>query len=192
MGLIEAAPWTDIILPEPIVAWRSWTLHRSADGPRLRPIGDSNRVWPIRERASAICPRRIHDAPGFDCRCGLHATRSPDLLRRARNPAVVGTVALWGRIVEHEHGYRAAFAYPQRLRLVCYLCIWQWGIDGSPADLVTRLRRNRLVPLCLDHVELSNRYGYGTPNLVPAQDVESTLLSDYAVDLLRTNVAAAA
>ena len=26
--------------------------------------------------------------------------------------AAVGLVALWGRVIEHEHGYRAQFAYP--------------------------------------------------------------------------------
>lgn len=32
--------------------------------------------------------------------------------------SVVGTVGLWGRVIEHEHGYRAALAYPLALRLV--------------------------------------------------------------------------
>lgn len=194
MSVLEAGLGCGTTLTEPIIAWRAWTLHEGRHGhePLLRPIGRSDRVWPVGTPASATCPRRLHVAPDFDCRCGLHATRTPDLLRRARDPAVVGTVALWGRIVEHDHGYRAAFAYPQRLRLICYLCFWQWGIDGSSADLVTRRRRRRLVPLCLDHVELSNRYGYRTPNLVPADEVEGALLSNYAVDVLRTNLAAAA
>lgn len=194
MSVLETAVGGGALLAEPILAWRAWTLNegRRGCGPLLQPIADSNRSWPVREPARAACPRRIHLAPAFDCTCGLHATRGPDLLRRARDPAVVGTVALWGRIVEHDHGYRAAFAYPQRLRLICHLCFWQWGVDGAPADLVTRRRRGRLVPLCLDHVELSNRYGYRTPHLVPADEVEQALLSNYAVDVLRTNPAAAA
>ena len=49
-----------------------------------------------------------------------------DHLRRTRCPAVLGRVALWGRVIEHEHGYRARFAYPQRLRLICQFCFWQW------------------------------------------------------------------
>jgi hypothetical protein len=194
VSVVEASLQRESVITEPILAWRAWTLHvgRGQSGPLLRPIGDSRRTWPAREPASASCPRRTHDAPGFSCTCGLHATRTPDLLRRARDPAVVGSVALWGRIVEHVHGYRAALAYPQRLRLICYLCFWQWGIDEAAADLVTCLRRGRLVPLCLDHVELSNRYGYPTPSLVPASEVEGALLSNYAVDVLRTNIAAVA
>ena len=30
-------------------------------------------------------------------------------------PGVLGRVALWGRVIEHECGYRARFAYPQRI-----------------------------------------------------------------------------
>ena len=26
-----------------------------------------------------------------------------------------GKVALWGRVIEHEHGYRAQYAYPQSI-----------------------------------------------------------------------------
>ena len=194
MSLIEAGTRLDAMLTEPIIAWRAWTMQQGLRdrGPLLRPIGDSGRVWPARAPASATCARHTHVSPGFDCTCGLHATRTPDLLRRARDPSVVGTVALWGRIVEHDRGYRAAYAYPQRLRLVCHLCFWLRGINGSAADLVTRRRRGRLVPLCLDHVELCNRYGYATPHLVPAEEVESALLSNYAVEVLRTGLAAAA
>jgi len=97
----------------------------------------------------------------------------------------VGTVALWGRVVEHELGYRGQFAYPQRLMLVCYLCFWQWGPGRSDPEEVVGLRGGRLVPLCVEHVELSRRYGYPSRRLTRADEVEVTLLSTYAVDVLR-------
>jgi hypothetical protein len=118
----------------------------------------------------------------MDCTCGLHATHDPDPLRRARDPAVVGTTALWGRVVEHEHGYRGEFAYPQRLRLVCHLCFWRKGTNGDRCTVVVRLRGGRLVPLCAEHLELSRRYGYPMPRLLPARDVEQALRSTYGVD----------
>jgi hypothetical protein len=31
---------------------------------------------------------------------------------------VIGRTALWGRVIEHEHGYRAEYAYPQVLYVV--------------------------------------------------------------------------
>jgi len=48
---------------------------------------------------------------------------------------VIGTVALWGGVIEHELGYRAEFGYPQRLRLICPECF--------SADAVGALRPSR-------------------------------------------------
>jgi hypothetical protein len=99
---------------------------------------------------------------------------------------VLGTVALWGRIVEHEHGFRAALAYPQRLRLLCYLCFTLWGSNGpGDCEVVGRHRGGRMVPLCGPHLELSRRYGYHLPTILSARTIESELLATYAVDLLR-------
>ncbi len=94
-------------------------------------------------------------------------------------------MALWGRAVEHDAGWRAALAYPQRLRLVCYLCFSLWGTHApSGCSVVVRHRGGRMVPLCEPHLELSARSGYPIPRVLAAADVESHLLSTYAVDLL--------
>lgn len=99
---------------------------------------------------------------------------------------MLGTVALWGRIVEHEHGFRAALAYPQRLRLLCYLCFTLWGRNGpGDCEVVVRHRGGRMVPLCEPHLELSRRYGYRVPGILSAHAIESELLATYAVDPLR-------
>ena len=174
---------------EPIRAWRTWTLVGSRDGARVRltPIAGDGKPWPPRRPAIASCTRdRRHVRPELDCTCGLHAVTDPDELRRARVPAVLGTVALWGRIVEHERGFRSSLAYPQRLRLVCYLCFALWG-RRAPGDaaFVVRHRRGRMVPLCEPHLELSRRYGYPIPAILSAPAVESALLDTYAVDPLR-------
>lgn len=175
-------------LSEPIMGWRVWTLHTNLrhNEIRMRPIAGNGAPWPPIEPARASCTRRRwHRVPELACTCGLHATRDAGLLHRARNPAVVGTVALWGRVVEHELGYRGQFAYPQRLMLVCYLCFWQWGPGRSAPKEVVGLRGGRLVPLCEEHVELSRRYGYPSRRLAGADEVEGALLSTYAVDVLR-------
>ncbi len=99
---------------------------------------------------------------------------------------MLGTVALWGRIIEHEHGFRAALAYPQRLRLLCYLCFTLWGRNGpGDCDVVVRHRGGRMVPLCEPHLELSRRYAYRVPRILSAREIESELLATYAVDPLR-------
>jgi hypothetical protein len=180
-------------LAEPIHAWRTWTLVGSRDGSwvRLAPIAGDGRPWPPRRPAEASCTRhRSHVRPELECTCGLHAVESPDELRRTRDPAVLGTVALWGRIVEHEHGFRAALAYPQRLRLLCYLCFTLWGRNGpGDCEVVVRhrggRRGGRMVPLCGPHLELSRRYGYRVPRILSAPAIESELLATYAVDPLR-------
>lgn len=175
-------------LAEPLHAWRTWTLvgSRDASEVRLAPIAGDGRPWPPRQPAIASCTRhRSHAGPELDCTCGLHAVSSPDDLRRARDPAVLGTVALWGRVVEHERGFRASFAYPQRLRLVCYLCFSLWGLRApGDCEVVVRHRVGRMVPLCGPHLELSRRYGYRVPRILPAGQVRSTLLATYTVDLL--------
>ena len=43
-----------------------------------------------------------------------------------------------------------------------------------------------MVPLCEPHLELSRRHEYRIRRTLPAALVESTLLSTYAVDPLRT------
>ena len=177
-------------LAEPLIAWRVWTLAGSRDGHdvRLLPIAGDGKPWPPRRPAGATCARhRAHEVPDLGCACGLHAVPGPDALRRTKDPAVLGTVALWGRAVEHEAGWRAAFGYPQRLRLVCYLCFSLWGTHfPSGCRVVVRHRGGRMVPLCEPHLDLSRRYGYRIPRSLPAEAVESSLLSTYAVDLLRT------
>lgn len=185
--LVPPGPET---LTEPVLAWRTWTLNGSPDGAevRLLPLFGDGRPWPVRGPARASCVRRgRHRVPGLECTCGLYATHGLDALRHSRDPAVLGTVALWGRIVEHATGFRAEYAYPQRLRLVCFVCFWREGPDHrAVCETVTRRRGGRLVPLCGPDLELCRRYGYPTRRLLPASEVEQRLLSAYAVDVLRT------
>lgn len=183
---IDTAP---ALLVDPLNAWRTWTLAGSRDGcdVRLRPIAGDGRPWPAGRPATATCIRyRSHRVPELACSCGLHAMEDPDLLRKTRDPAVLGSVALWGHVIEHTYGYRAELGYPQRLRLVCYLCFCLWGTRSpSACAVVVRHRGGRMVPLCEPHLELSRRYGYPTPRMLDAHTVEQALLDVYAVDLLR-------
>jgi hypothetical protein len=174
------------LVAEPLVAWRAWTLSGGRrSGYLLRPIAGRANPWPRRRPARASCwwPQ-FHDAPDERCRCGLHAVTEERLLRWTRSPAVIGTVALWGRVVEHDLGYRAEFGYPQRLRLVCHVCIWRYGLHQAECDVVARMERGRLVPLCGDHFELSLRCGLRFRSVVPAQEIHAALLGEYAVDPL--------
>jgi hypothetical protein len=173
---------------EPFLAWRTWALAGSRDGAevRLMPIVGGTHPWPARvpNRASCALRRRHGEVPEVHCSCGLYGTDRDEVLRRTRSPAVLGRVALWGRIVEHTLGYRAEYAYPQRLRLVCFVCFWRRGTNAEACDAVIRRRGGRLVPLCAPDVELAERYGYPVRDRLPAREVEQALLSAYAVDRL--------
>ncbi len=97
---------------------------------------------------------------------------------------MLGRVALWGRVIEHELGYRARFGYPQRLRLICQFCFWQKGPLGGAPTVVGSYRRDELVPLCPTHLEFAHANGMRPRRLLPAELVDQRLRQAYAVDPL--------
>ena len=114
---------------------------------------------PARSSRRRAARSRWHEAPDPDCTCGLHGTHGLEVLRKTRCPAVLGRVALWGRVIEHEHGYRARFAYPQRLRLLCQFCFWKSGVRRPAPEHVGWFPRDELMPLCEDHLAVAERHG---------------------------------
>jgi hypothetical protein len=116
-------------------------FNREAWLPR-RPLEASCRRW------GPSSFRRHGSAPQSSCSCGVYAhaeiesllpmwfVTAPGFLPCAgphENPAdsmrVIGEVSLWGRIIVHEDGYRAQYAYPRRL----------WVEKDSPESLVLAL-----------------------------------------------------
>jgi hypothetical protein len=172
---------------EPIVAWRAWALTGHRDGTELllRPVAKRARTWRPREVVEASCrTSRWHEAPDPACTCGLHGTHGLEVLRKTKCPAVLGRVALWGRVVEHEHGYRAQFAYPQRLRLICQFCFWMTGARRAAPAHVGWFPRDVLMPMCDDHLAVARRNEVSPRVLLPADEVAQHLRDTYAVDAL--------
>ena len=102
-------------------------------------------------------------------------------------PAVsaVGTVALWGRVIEHERGWRAEFAYPDRLTLVCVVCLQEGSGAGEPAFVVAEPVASGPYPavaVCRDHA--ASVTAEGSRVISPAAVIRSALLDRYAVDLM--------
>ena len=169
---------------EPVEAWRAWQLALDRSGPSLIPIG-KGRAWPRRSAAAARCwKQRSHQAPAIACTCGLYATRDATLLRHARSPAVVGTVALWGRVVEHALGWRGELAYPQRLALACHVCLFQRGVACAQPSVVVAHRGGALVPVCDDHLRVTFECGSDRCEVLPAEGILSELVEGYAIDPL--------
>lgn len=119
----------------PIIGYRIWCW--SPGLKRLLSLGGSEK-WTPGQAMEALCrdPQYIlapqHDTPVFDCECGIYAAKSIeelnragytipsflfDRMSRATLPCVRGEVWLWGRVVEHEHGYRAQYAYPKSVEI---------------------------------------------------------------------------
>jgi hypothetical protein len=128
---------------EPIIAWRAWLVIAEEEEIRLSSVVYKT-AWPPRHGLEAECHRRVfslpriwqrkpsgHSAPSGKCRCRIYGVKETDhaasyvanalwrdeplrwpLLHRA-----IGSVALWGAVVECEDGWRASRAYPQRIYL---------------------------------------------------------------------------
>src|SRR5690348_794831 len=120
-----------ILFPDyisPVIAWRVWQVAKGG-------IASLNgQPWLPGEALAASCaapalvgpllrgayPRHGADeVPALKCSCGVYAARSVGFLRRMEYAryGIKGEVYLWGKVVEHENGWRAQFAYPKSLLL---------------------------------------------------------------------------
>ena len=134
---------------EPVVGWRLWNTSDSGGTPCLTSVYFPV-VWPVHEPLEAVCVRpqvrfpfrrsknRPHASPAERCQCGIYALageRFGETLQEFVHRAsylVLGTVSLWGTVHEHEHGWRAARGYPERL------IVWQRVEHCPEADRVAR------------------------------------------------------
>lgn len=126
----RAPPWFELpeafesdgpLYPSALTAWRSWRVVQ-LDGARYLTSTVAHDVWEPGRRLTATCRGRDDVAPGerppgapcADHGCGIYARkhRLPATYVTTGPRAAVGLVALWGRVIEHEHGYRAQFGYP--------------------------------------------------------------------------------
>jgi hypothetical protein len=108
-------------------------------------------VWPAGEPLRAECVTRPlrrwvlrrfggepHPAPTERCSCGIYALAGKafrDMVWDLGQCPVVGRVSLWGEVHEHEHGWRASFAYPE------YLYVARRANARGARRLVEGLRR---------------------------------------------------
>lgn len=118
---------------EPLLAWRLWAIEDVGGSVRLRSLYQRC-VWPAGVPLAAHCHaqrfrlwhRSPHEVPVDTCSCGIYAVAAERIHRLWRDPElppgfpiVIGTVALWGEVVECEHGWRAGLAYPRELFVPC-------------------------------------------------------------------------
>lgn len=126
-------------LVEPIRAWRAWSLspqpYLLAQPQPTDYLHSTNvpHVWTPRAQQPAECmnggalARTGHEPPHERCTCGYYALRTlGDVVELFIRPsthdpagvfphAVIGEVYLWGKVIAHELGYRAQYAYPKTI-----------------------------------------------------------------------------
>src|SRR5438105_11494452 len=101
-----------------ILAWRAFDVEGKT---RLYSLCGGQYRWSPKTpfRAECNCWPRSHRpdiAPNPDGWCGIYALKSrEDAQEYVEGGIIMAQVALWGRVIVHEYGYRAEFAYPQAL-----------------------------------------------------------------------------
>ena len=138
---------TSSLVIGPLQAYRCWRVEWQGKLPVLGSLFQPT-VWPAAHPLRATCEKRpgslaawfrrrffrpmeTHSAPTWNCECGVYGLAdfkqdenlelSPHFHQRGpldRVIRVAGVVQLWGRVVQHEHGYRAEYARPLKLLTV--------------------------------------------------------------------------
>lgn len=148
---------------------------------------------------TAVCPMHDHEAPQARCTCGFYAVESDDELWRLGSDEpefAVLDVDLAGRVIAHEHGYRASHQHVRRVTLAntCVRC-------GKPAITLQRHWFGALTPACGRHarqavsvedaaaalgvpVEFSTEEPVPTPRFARLQFVLAQLVVPIAILLL--------
>lgn len=139
---------------ETLQGWRIWRVlpFERLDGTRtvrLCAVGTYGipKLWEPRRPIVAVCSSFTsdHEAPWVDHECGIWALKREEDARRRMvswmqtqggEPLgwACGQVSLWGRVIEHEHGWRAQYAYPYAITVE--------SIDG---DVAAALRAEYVV-----------------------------------------------
>jgi hypothetical protein len=102
-------------------------------------------TWAPNQALRAACLRGAHAViPSHNCSCGVHAYRwqgdDPANGAFESSHLVPGIVALWGRVLEYEDGYRAEMAYPAAL-------ILPPNLDGAERESLEKCARLYRVPV---------------------------------------------
>lgn len=155
-----------------VTAYRSWTL--AGLGVLL---SQGKTPWPFRQALVAQCtepsegvPHDNHFYGSTSYVCGVHGKMEP-----MPDVGIVGTVALWGKVIEHETGYRAEFAYPIAITAVrCWSCHQQVGADA--------VWLNQSISCSLGCAAMEN-LGYTARDVVPAAEVLGPLSENYGIEV---------
>lgn len=123
-----------------LTGWRAWDTGHLC----LESIGHAN-YWSPRMKVAARCLKgRQHPVPNYHCSCGYWSFKSLDNLKKTlglgiREYEVIGTVEIWGRVIECENGFRSEFAYPKELLLMRSGLEWLSWTYGVPVKMINQI-----------------------------------------------------
>lgn len=111
-----AAPPDPEFLSEVVIGCRIWRLLDTAAGIHCQSLSASTR-WPPRTPLKAECQIVSEHSglvPSWGCACGLYAWRLDWRPPRGQvvSGEVTGLVGLWGRVIQHQDGWRGQYGYP--------------------------------------------------------------------------------
>ena len=153
---------------EPIIAWRAWKL--DLDTCLLKSYYKRQVIWhpgkAMKTDISPTIPRREDIESMRDSRSmgsynnfgrphkslpiimttGIHAWKTMkeliDYVNYDKEFCVLGKIAIWGKISEHEKGYRAEFAYPIKLEFLPYINYHTDYLKLDIKEIENKLRNN--------------------------------------------------
>ena len=128
------------LVPGPIVAWRAWALSGHEETLRLRPAA-GYRPWPLDDRSRPAVSTggstepQTSTAPAVSMPRASMSSCDELAVRPSSARSLCGERSLSTR------GYRARFAYPVRLCLVCPICFGSWVLFRSLEPVVVAALR---------------------------------------------------
>lgn len=141
----------------PLTGWRSWEAHngflKSWGGVSIDGQFGNTVFWPPRKALEArchdnnmkCCPhcnKLLHEAPVSKCMCGIYSFKTFDkmmaesyaVIQRRLRTAAFGQIFIWGRVFEHQWGWRAQYGYPRAVFSDDKALATNYGIEVRPID----------------------------------------------------------
>lgn len=128
----------------PIIAWRLWKIRQ--DGILLSVA--MNVAWPAGAPLEGIQEQTGYSGVvtrvATNNSAGVYAMKTREHLagQEYGRDCLVGQVALWGKVIEHEKGYRAEFAYPVMIDLEVKSPMPGFPRPKRRSDLARMIREN--------------------------------------------------
>jgi hypothetical protein len=92
-----------------VIGWKGWhSLHH-----KKYLASSHGAIWIPNRPLTSTC-RTIPMPPDSDCSCGIYAYDDAHA-DRAWDGIVIGKLAMWGVVQQHDMGFRSEFAYPLEL-----------------------------------------------------------------------------